>query len=156
MPGSGVTQGPFGFPKLEDEERRRAIEDPGPSWKEWFFSSFAKVYLGLAWFVLDAILAATWLEAGLWVGAAGSVPAAAFLEYLAYQYLWFEPNPSRSVRSPGSRRPAPSEERPWARRVHRLVRPFPYGRWSHAAARARRGLPAVPDVDAGPDPGEFL
>ena len=129
--------------------RQWLIDHPGPSWREWFFQSFAKTYTLLGLFIGDAIVAAYWLEPANFLGLAASLFVLVFLEYLLYQYLWFEPaaghpHQSRSIRA------ASVGGRPW-------MHPFPYGRWSGAAQRVREGLAPVPVAPGdSPDPKEFL
>ncbi len=44
----------------------RALDDPGPSWREWFFQSAAKWWIGLVSLIVDAWVVVTFLEAGLY------------------------------------------------------------------------------------------
>jgi hypothetical protein len=127
------------------EEKRLALLDPGPSWREWFFHSYAKLCVGLAYLVVDAFIFGTWLSDGSFpqshiVGAIVSLFAATYAEVLLWQYLWRVPAEGTPIL--GSRfRPN------W-----KALREF--GRWTPewAAIRARPYAP----TDGGPDPHEFL
>jgi|GEM_PF-1705021 len=135
------------FPRLEGEERQRALEDPGPTWGEWFFASFAKTWTVLGFLVLDVFVFDSWSGPWFIPGVVGSLAAAFYLEWLAYEYLWHRP---------------PTE----ARRSHRTVppsrwiRPVFAGRWSIETLRARSGrgpVPVRPPVESPTvDPREFL
>ncbi len=133
----------FGLPKPSPEERAEALKDPGPSWRTWFFSSFAKVYLGLAFLIVDAVDAAAFLGPPIQpttaLAAAGTLAALVYAQYVAVQYLWHLPSRTETVPATG-----------WRRAVH----PFPYGRWTEEGARFRRGE-LRPTVE-GPNPEEFL
>jgi hypothetical protein len=119
------------------EEKKQALADPGPSWREWFFFSAMKVYLGLTFFIVDSWIIVTWLEAGSAAGAAVSTVAAVYLEFLCYRWLWTRPRLDRPVRA--SFRPS------WHT-------PVQFGRWTPEAELFRAGkLPPE-----GPNPREFL
>ncbi len=99
-------RGPFGLPKVHEEERRRALEDPGVSWKDWLSSSFAKTYLGLAFFIADGLLIASWFgPPANYPAMIGTTALALYLEYLAWQYPMVPaPGVGRGPRySPGHR-----------------------------------------------------
>lgn len=133
------------FPKLSGEARRRALEEPGPSWSEWFYRSFARAWIVLLYLILDVFLISEF-GAPLDVPALiASLPLATYGEYLLYQYLWHTPGTRRHHRGPEGFRPT------W-------LRPVEYGRWTAEAALVKAGqLPAYePDQPAGPDPREFL
>lgn len=118
-------RGPFGLPKVHEEERRRALEDPGVSWKDWLSSSFAKTYLGLAFFIADGLLIASWFgPPANYPAMIGTTALALYLEYLAWQYLWYLPR--AWAEAPGTPRgTAPAEPRPkWSRSLVRLIHPF--------------------------------
>lgn len=129
------------FPRIEGEERRRALEEAGPSWREYFFHSFAKVWLLLAFFVGDLFLIGTFGSPFLPWALGPALALALYAEYLAYQYLWHRPDLDRMHEA---FRPT------WAR-------PVRFGRWTVEGERARAGLPAIPPGDEPhPDPAEFL
>ncbi|MGA8542997.1 MAG: hypothetical protein WB947_05620 [Thermoplasmata archaeon] len=120
------------------EEKRRALEDPGPSWREWFFQSAAKWWIGLVYLIVDAWVVVTFLEAGLYAETVPAVIVALYLEFLLYRYLWYSPDLSRS-----------------RGRFHRTwIQPVPFGRWTPEADAARAHPSAA--SDAGPAPDEFL
>ncbi|HEV2519666.1 MAG TPA: hypothetical protein VGX00_03480 [Thermoplasmata archaeon] len=157
-------RGWFGFPKIDPEEKQRALSDPGPGWKEWAMSSFAKTYLALGFLIADGILVASWIAPGPnLIGLLGSAALALYLEYLLWQYLWYVPRAaSEGPADPrlqglvGSNPAANSEgdaER-WTHVARRVFHPFPIGRWTAEARRIRQGL--APEPSAGPDPREFL
>jgi hypothetical protein len=80
------------------EEKRKALLDPGPPWKEWFLYDGAKWWMGLVFLILDTWIVAGGLESGLLViGFVALVPAT-YLELLAWRYLWFRPDFGRPVR----------------------------------------------------------
>ena len=140
------------LPEATPEERKRALEDPGPSWREWAFGSLFKIYLLLGFLIVDSWIAALWLEPArtlggtvATVGLLGSLAAAVYGEYVAFLYLYALPrgDPSRSTRS---------EFRPtW-------LRPFEFGRWTEPGRRVRLGLPpyGTKPTPEGPDPTEFF
>lgn len=147
-------EGAFGLPKASAEERQKALQDPGPSWRDWFYGSMMKLYIPLGYLILDTWGAGTWLEAYGSLGGAATLAAivltllpALYLEFVLYEYLWARPSGdlSRSVRS---------EFRPTWRR------PFEYGRWTEAGRRRRAGLPAIVGsvgvAEGEPDPSEFF
>ncbi|MGA7923785.1 MAG: hypothetical protein WCA77_07405 [Thermoplasmata archaeon] len=133
--------GRMGFPEPTSEERKEAIADPGPSWREYFFYSFLKVWIALGLLILDAFVAGIWFHPINLVGLVASLAAALFLEFLLYRYLWYRP----------------AIERSGTRFKRSILRPVPYGRWTPEAERVHSGLPAQPPRPAaGPDPREFL
>jgi hypothetical protein len=143
-------RGLFGFRKLTKEERERALADPGPSWREWLASSFAKTYLGLAFFIADGIVIASWFQPRLnVVGLVGSTLGAVYLEYLAWQYLWFEP----VVEDEAPLHPHPDDVPPMRAALRKVFHPFRIGRWIPTGARHG---PRLDGADQGPDPKEFL
>lgn len=129
----------LGLPKLEGEERRRAIEHPGPSWREWFYTSFLKAWLGLLFFIVDAWILTAFLSPFAPALLVPSVAAALYLELLLWRYLWYEPDPETERR--GEFHPT-------------LLRPTRLGRWTPEAERLRLGLDPAPG--SGPDVREFL
>ncbi len=128
-----------------DQEKRLALLDPGPTWKEWFFHSHAKLWVGLSFLILDAFIFGTWISDGSFpashiVGAALSLAVGLYGEVLLWRYLWRVPGDDEPIL--GSRfRPS------W-----KALREF--GRWTPEAAELRAHPPAA--TDGGPDPGEFL
>jgi hypothetical protein len=80
------------------DEKRRALLDPGPPWKEWFLFDGAKWWMGLLFLIFDAWIVGAGIEAGLlWVGLLGLIPAT-YLELLSWRYLWFRSDLGRPVR----------------------------------------------------------
>jgi hypothetical protein len=98
------------------EEKRRALDDPGPTWREWALQSAAKWWIGLGFLIVDA-----WLIAGLYdLGVAafvyvGSLALAFYAEFLVWRVLWYEPGDFRR-----------KFRRTW-------YRPVAYGRWTPEA-----------------------
>ena len=123
-----------------EEEKRRALADPGLSWREWFFFDAAKWFVGLLFLILDAWLIVTWIDVALWDAILPSLVLALYAEFLLYEYLWYIPGPD-TARRRGTFRPT------W-------VRPVAYGRWTEDGVRARENPSA--DRDAGPSLEEFL
>lgn len=121
-------------------EKKAALDDPGPPWKEWFLRSALKWYAGLGFLILDGWLLSYWLIYGLYLGIVPSLVAALYAEYLVWQCLWYRPEVFRRGKS--------------HRRAHsRWVHPVPYGRWTPEAEDVRAGIPLPIDQ---PDPTEFL
>jgi hypothetical protein len=157
-------RGWFGLPKIDPEEKEQALQDPGTPWSAWLSSSFAKTYLGLGFVIADGILLASWLgPPPEWGAAVGSLALAVYGEYVLWQYLWYVPRafveaPTRFRVRPGKlgpvSEPARHDGSAWVTMAHRCVHPFPFGRWTEAAERHRKGLAPVPLE--GPDPREFL
>ena len=138
---SAPVRGPLGLPKLEGPERQEALSEPGASWREWFYRSFLKTWILLAYLVVDSWIATTFLSPFNAPGLVGGLAAALYLELLAYRYLWY--------------RPDTSVERPYTPFQPTWLRLTRFGRWTPEAERVRHGLEPMPDV-AGPDPREFL
>ncbi len=137
----------FGRPKPTEEEKRRALAEPGPTWRHWFYSSFAKMYLGLGLFIVDGIVAAAFLTPPANVPALlGVLALLLYLEVLLWQVLWYVPHPD-ALRS----RTSGASPAGW----RRLWRPVEYGRWTEEADARRRGE-ALGPARSGPDPREFL
>jgi hypothetical protein len=118
-------------------EKKLALLDPGPTWKEWFYFSAMKVYLGLAFMILDSWLVVGFLEVGLLLEAVLATIGAVYLEFLCYRFLWRRPPLDHPIRA--SFRPT------WHT-------PVQFGRWTPEGERFRAGLL----VPGGPDPREFL
>jgi hypothetical protein len=122
------------------EEKRRALADPGPPWKEWFLYDGAKWWVGLAFLIADIWIIATGLEAGSLLIALAPLLPASYLQLLAWRYLWYRPIESRSYRR---------DFRPtW-------TRPVEFGRWTPEGALVRAGG-RVASGPQGPNPKEFL
>ena len=128
-------------------EKQRALADPGPTWREWFFYDGAKWWVGLGFLIVDVWVGGSWFTdasfSGLRVlGAVLCLAAAFYLELLLYRYLWRRPSDT-DLRRSGPFRPG------WMglREV---------GRWTPEAARLRAhgGGPSVPD--GTPRSDEFL
>ena len=136
------------IPRPNDEERSKALADPGPPWSEWFYGEFLKIWIALGFFVLDAVLiVGPLLEAGLYVPILPALLVALYLEYLAFQYLWHEPREHYS----GSTRAEAG--------LQRWVHPVTFGRWTRPGRRVRQGLSPYADVSMEPgipDASEFL
>jgi hypothetical protein len=124
-----------------EAERRAATADPGVPWREWFYFSFLKVWLGLAFLIADALIAGFFAEAHSVVGLVVGLILAVYLEFLAYQVLWS--------------RPGPEEERftPYRPTFYRPVR---FGRWTPEAWHPEQFTRHLPGTGAGPDPNEFF
>lgn len=130
----------FGVPDLDDRERAEAAADPGPSWREWLYFEFLKVWIVLGFLIVDSWIAASWLGPLNAPGLTGSLALALYLEFLAYRYLWYRPDIERFER----------DFRPtW-------LRPVRVGRWTPEAWRLRAGQDPYPGVQSGPDPRDFL
>ncbi len=129
------------------EENRRAIQDPGPSWKEWFLYHGAKWWVLVAFLVVDSWVVTGWFSYGAIstsgaVFAALSLTLAIYLELLIYRLLWRRP-PEDSARR--SRRFRPG----WT--ALREV-----GLWTPEAARFRSGAARPVADDGTPDHRDFL
>ncbi|HYK94072.1 MAG TPA: hypothetical protein VEY07_08560 [Thermoplasmata archaeon] len=137
------SRSPF-LPRLDGEERQKAIEDPGPSWREWFFFSFAKVWTLLAFFIIDVFVFVTFADPFVVWALVPSMALAIYGEYLLYEFLWFRP-PLEKI----------SE---WRREFHPTwFRPVRFGRWTVEGERVRAGGPLLPPGEEPyPDPNEFL
>lgn len=123
------------------EEKRRALREPGPTWREWWFYSASKWYILLGFLIADVWAATAWVEAGVLLAAVGTVALLLYLEFLLYQYLWFRP-----------------EEAAFRRRAlfhPSWHRPVPFGRWTPEAHLVRTGRAGTLDEE-GPDLGEFV
>lgn len=129
------------------DEKRLALQDPGPSWRQWFLYKGAKAYVILAYLILDSWVVAWFLLPFTWLGLAFFVPVligSVYLEILLYLYLWYRPSPEvfRRHRLRGDLHPT------WNR-------PVRFGRWTPEAADVRAGRLLTPS-DGGPDASEFL
>ena len=138
MAGSG--RSPF-FPRPDAQTRKEALAAAGPSWREWFYYDFLRHWAALGFLVVDVWVALTFYFLPLpLAGVPASLAAAIYLEFLAYRWLWYRPEP-------GSRGSAAEFRRTW-------LRPREFGRWTPENDRARSGMAPFPR--AGPDPREFL
>jgi len=120
-------------------EKKAALEDPGPSWKEWALHSALKWYIALGLLTLDGLLIDFWIVSGVDLGLLTIVPAL-YGEYLLWQYLWHRPQEA----TPGQQRRV---------RPSRWIHPVRYGRWTPEADLARKGELVPSDQ---PSPAEFL
>ena len=130
---------------LDDETYARAVAEPGPTWREYLYYEFLKVWILLGFFIVDVFLAVSWLEPLNVAALVASLVAAFYLEFLAYRYLWYRPDlDTLNPRAP----------------FHRtLTRPVQYGRWTPEADRVRNGLSPFGDAllpTTRSDPKEFL
>ena len=123
------------------EEKRMALKDPGPSWREWFFFDAAKWWIGLLFFIVDTWIAGFWVEQGTFLAIAPSIAVAIYAEFLLFRFLWYRPTGEEPRRAGVFRRS-------W-------LHPVPYGRWTPEAARARMGIDPI-RTEGGPDPREFV
>ena len=123
----------------EEEEKKRALAEPGPTWKEWLYFTAFRWWFGILFLVVDSWVVVEFLEIGSVVGLLAGAIAAVYLEYLLYVYLWRRPVPTRHVRLRRARWP-----------------PVEVGRWTPEAfaARAAGVRPTLPRDTA--DPREFL
>jgi hypothetical protein len=143
-PGGGPPRrkgflGHLGLPEPTPEQRKEALEAPGPSWREYFYYSFLKVWIVLAFFIIDIWIVASWLLPVNLLAIVLSVGVAIYVELLLYSYLWHRP---RIEEDPRSFRPS-------------AFRPVFYGRWTPEADRVRAGKSALLERP-GPDPKEFM
>ncbi|HEV8049783.1 MAG TPA: hypothetical protein VGP88_04230 [Thermoplasmata archaeon] len=130
----------LGRPPPTDDEKKAAIEDPGVPWKDWFFFSFLKPWLGLGMLTVDAFVAGAAIEAHSAAALAGGLAVAVYLEFLVYRALWTRPGASESRSEPF--RPS------W-------YRPVRVGRWTPEAWYPERFRIRAPGA-TGPDPADFL
>jgi len=143
---------PFSEPTAEEElafrerleqvvqEKREALDNPGPPWKEWFLHDGAKWWVGLGFLVIDTWFIVGGLQAGeTALGLLLLIPAT-YLQFLLWRFLWYRPESDRPVRG-GFRRT-------W-------IRPTEFGRWTPEGVIVRtRGRGAL--VPPGPNPKDFL
>ncbi len=127
------------------EEKRQALLDPGPTWREWFFFDAMKWWIGVGFLIVDAWIVLSWVGGDAFtllneLGAVASLAGALYLEILLYRYLWRRPS---ETRRPGPFRPG------WT--ALREV-----GRWTPEAAQpAGLGRPRATE-DGSPSPHDFL
>jgi hypothetical protein len=128
--------------RLEEviDQKRRALADPGPPWKEWFLHDGAKWWIGLAYLIIDSWCLAGGLEAGLLVVGFALIVPVTYFEFLLWRFLWYRPPLDRPVRG--------DFHRTW-------LRPVEFGRWTPEGAIVRtRGRAAL--GPQGPNPQEFM
>jgi hypothetical protein len=128
--------------RLKGDERQKALEEPGPSWKEWALTSGLKGYVVFGLLLLDALLLVSFEEApGDWKwGALAVLPFLLYANFLILAYLWAKPPDPHGPR----KKFAPS-----------LRHPFLVGRWHPDRAKAlsrERSFGAEGDVH----PEEFV
>jgi len=122
---------------LVEEEKRRALADPGPSWTEWFLYSGAKWWMGLLFLIIDVWVIVTWIELGSLVLLLASLVLVSYAEFLLWRYLWYRPSE-------------------WHRDFHATwFTPVRFGRWTPEGAQVRAGTP-LGEFEDGPNPHEFL
>lgn len=126
----------FGRDEVE-EEKRRALLDPGPTWKEWMYFTAFRWWMAVLFLIVDSWIVATFLVVHDWLPLAGATATAIYLEILIYGYFWHRPDPEK-----------PS----YTRRFRGL--PYQVGRWTPEGVRLRAGQAALPE--SAPDPREFL
>ncbi len=129
-----------------EEEKREALKDPGPTWKEWWYYQASKWYVLIGLLVVDVWAFAEWADLAnqgstyLWIPGSVSLVLLAYGEFLLYSYLYYRPED----RAGGRRR---SHRPSW-------LQPFAVGRWTPEGALRRSGVPLA--GDEGPSPDEFL
>jgi hypothetical protein len=128
---------------LKGEERQKAIDEPGPTWKEWAVGTWLKFWVGLGFLIVDGFAIVALLQAGPSVGwkvaAAVAVLPLGYMDFLAWSYLW-------------GRLPADPKER---REFHPTWRrPFAVGRLNPDYAAWQKG--ELPSQTEGIPPEEFI
>ncbi len=107
------------------EEKRRALADPGPSWREWWFHHAAKWYVLLGLLIGDLWLVTLGVETGGLAFALVALIGLLYGEFLLYRFLWYRPR-DEGRHAAGSFRPT-------------FLRPVRYGRWTPEADYVRAG-----------------
>jgi hypothetical protein len=130
----------LGRPPPTPEERQAAIDDPGIPWRDWFYFSFLKPWVGLGFLTVDAFVAGSAAEAHSLPGLAVGIAVALYLEFLLYRALWV--------------RPSPTEDRSVPFRAS-WYRPVRVGRWTPEAWYPERYRIRAAEA-TGPDPADFL
>jgi hypothetical protein len=143
MPPDGPLRRVFGIQSLDEEDHAQAVAAPGPSWSEWFYFEFLKVWLVLGYLILAAIVIAAFADPLNLAAMAGGLVVVGYLEFLGWRYLYYRPDPEKE--SPLNSQFQPS----W-------IRPVRFGRWTPEMWRIRAGERPYRDNEAGPDPREFL
>ena len=127
---------------LKGKAREEALREPGPSWREWTYSTLFKAYLGLALLILDGFALVTLEESNIvWLqwATVPAIPLVLFANYLLYAFLWA----------------SPPEEGPTRRHFRPSLRhPFYVGRW-HPDRKDALGRIRKPEGEEVP-PDEFV
>jgi hypothetical protein len=124
-----------------EEEKRQALLEPGPSWREWWYFSASKWYVGLGLLIVDSWIISSWFQYGSLLAGILALVGAIYLEFLLYEYLYYRPHPERERR----------RGRPRAVWFH----PVEFGRWTPEGAILRAGG-TIPGTSDTPTPEEFL
>ena len=88
------------LPKLEGSAREQAIREPGPTWREWLFSSFLSVWLILGFLTFDVWGIVEWIGpsgAGssggfTYLGILFTLIGFSYLEFLLWRFLYYHPS----------------------------------------------------------------
>lgn len=142
---AGMRRGLFGYQAPTEEERKRALEHPGPTWREFFFYDFMKVWLVLGFLIVDVWAVGAFAQPFNPAAMLLSLVALLYGEFLLYRFLWYRPGDSEATRSARRAGFRPT----WSR-------PVAFGRWTPEADRARSGRDPYEGYVRGPDPREFL
>lgn len=132
----------LGIKPPSEEERKKALEEKGPSWREWAFQTGLKPYVGLGLLVGDGLVLASLEEAPvLWVKwmTFVAVPFLIYLDLLAYLFLWA----------------APPDPLPKKSFHPTLFHPFLVGRWHSSRVKTLRRMAQRSRPDEV-SPEEFL
>jgi hypothetical protein len=132
--------------KLEsvDAEKRRALEEPGKSWHDWFYFDALRWWSIIGFLIVDSWIATGWIAVGSYVGLALSLVLASYLEFLLFEVFWYRPD---------------LPVRRWTRKsFHRTpLRPVEVGRWTpERALRDRARLSQEGLAEDAVNPEEFL
>jgi hypothetical protein len=129
------------------EEKRQALLQPGPTWREWFLYDAMKWWLAILYLIVDSWIVVAWIGNDTITlltvtGTLLSLALAFYLEILLYRYLWRRPDERETA---GRERFHPGwlalrEAGIWTPEASVVV-----------ARDARRG-----PEDGAPDPHEFL
>lgn len=131
----------FGISTPTPEERKKALEEPGPGWKEWALTRGLKEYVGLGFLIVDVLVLVSIIETrSPWapVGGVAFIALAFYLEFLAWMCLWR--HPLRSELRPGGFQRGP-------------FRPVMIGRWTREYTLWKSG--ALSANEEGIDAQEF-
>ncbi len=131
----------FGIADVDSDTRRAALQEPGPTWTQWAKGPFSKAYLALGFFIGDTLLLVTGLQPTDPLILLSLVPVL-YLEFIAWQYLWYRPDPNRESRV-NAFHPTP-------------FHPVRFGRWTPEGERAQAGVDPFGNANVGPNPDEFL
>ena len=129
------------------QEKRKALADPGPSWREWFFYSGSKWWIGVGFLIVDVFAVGSWISggatsAGRLGGAFASLAVAIYIEILIYGYLWRRPSDEELA---GNRQFRPG-----------LLGLRQVGRWTPEGVRFPAGRLPLRSEDGAPSQQEFL